>query len=114
MSSWNRIRQRFDIDAILLRGLTRDERAKAALLSAWFFVTVATLWLLKPVRVSSLLVHLGARETPYVRLAGVAAVGVVVMFYSSIVDRLSRVNLVRGANLVFAAVLLAFWGALRI
>jgi len=103
-----------DVRAILLRGLTRRQRAKAALLSAWFFVTVATLWLLKPVRVSSLLVHLGARETPYVRLAGVATVGVVVMFYSWIVDRLSRVNLVRGANLVFAAVLLAFWGALRI
>jgi len=99
---------------VLLRGLTREQRIKAALLSAWFFVTVATLWLLKPVRVASLLVHLGAVETPYVRLAGVATVAVVVTFYSWIVNRLSRVSVVRWAHGVFAIALLLFWIALRI
>jgi hypothetical protein len=49
-----------------IRGLGRQERIKALLLSGWFFVSVATLWLLKPVRVASLLAHLGAAETPYV------------------------------------------------
>ena len=102
------------LDAVLLRGLTRKQRTKAALLCAWFFVTVATLWLLKPVRVASLLVHLGAVETPYVRLAGVATVAVVVTFYSWIVNRLSRVAMVRWAHLIFAGLLLAFWVALRL
>ncbi len=102
------------LDAVLLRGLTRKQRTKATLLCAWFFVTVATLWLLKPVRVASLLVHLGAVETPYVRLAGVATVAVVVTFYSWIVNRLSRVAMVRWAHLIFAGVLLLVWIALRL
>ena len=102
------------LDSLLLRGLSREQRVKAALLSAWFFVTVATLWLLKPVRVASLLVHLGAVETPYVRLAGVVTVAVVVTFYSWIVNRLSRVSMVRWAHGVFAALLLLFWIALRV
>ena len=50
--------------------LERGERVKAALLSSWFFVTVATFWLLKPVRIATLLAHLGARETPYVQARG--------------------------------------------
>jgi AAA family ATP:ADP antiporter len=103
-----------NLDALLLRGLTHTQRVKAGLLCAWFFVTVATLWLLKPVRVASLLVHLGAVETPYVRLAGVATVAVVVTFYSWVVNRLTRVGVVRWANLVFAGLLLAFWIALRL
>lgn len=43
-------------------------------------------------RVASLLAHLGARETPYVRLAGVAAVALVVMLYSWMVVRLYRLG----------------------
>ena len=103
-----------DLDALLLRGLTRQERLKGALLSGWFFVTVATLWLLKPVRVASLLVHLGAVETPYVRLAGVVGVAGVVAFYSWIVNRLTRVAVVRWAHLLFAGALFLFWLALRV
>jgi AAA family ATP:ADP antiporter len=91
------------------RPLTRDERTKAALLSSWFFVTVAILWLLKPVRVATLLVHLGALETPYVRLAAVGVVGIVVALYSFVVNRVSRVQLVRLANVSFAVVLVVFW-----
>lgn len=100
--------------AILLKGLDRQQRIKAALLSSWFFVTIVTLWLLKPLRVASLLAHLGAVETPYVRLAGVATVALVVMFYSAVVNRLSRVSVVRWSNGVFAAVLVLFWGALHV
>jgi AAA family ATP:ADP antiporter len=102
------------LEMLVLRGLTRRQLQKAALLFSWFFLTIATLWLLKPVRVAALLVHLGAAETPYVRLAGVAMVGVVVAFYSWIVNRLSRVGVAVWANVVFALVLLAFWGALRL
>jgi AAA family ATP:ADP antiporter len=94
--------------------LERAERVKAALLSAWFFVTVATFWLLKPVRIATLLAHLGARETPYVRLAAVGIVAVVVAGYSSIVNRITRVQLVRLVNLAFALVLAAFWLAWRV
>ena len=91
------------------RPLTKDERTKAALLSSWFFVTVATLWIIKPVRVATLLAHLGAIETPYVRLASVGVVGIVVALYSLVVNRVSRVQLVRLANACFAALLVVFW-----
>ncbi len=102
-----------DSASIWSRRLTREERVKAALLSSWFFVTVATLWLLKPVRVATLLAHLGAQETPYVRLAAVAVVGVVVGLYSLVVNRVSRVQLVRVANIAFGLVLLFFWALWR-
>jgi ATP:ADP antiporter, AAA family len=101
------------LEAIALRGLDRAQRIKAALLGAWFFVTVATLWLLKPVRVASLLAHLGAEETPYVRLAGLVTLAVVVMLYSLLVGRLSRIGVVRTANGVFGALLVAFWLAMK-
>ncbi len=48
------------------------------------------------------------------RLAGVATVAVVVMMYSAVVNRLSRVSVVKWANLLFGAVLVVFWVALRL
>lgn len=105
---------KLNLGAILLRGVDRPLKIKAALLSSWFFVTVATLWLLKPLRVASLLAHLGATETPYVRLAGVATLAIVVMLYTALVGRLSRIKTVRVANFAFALLLLVFWGALQI
>lgn len=95
------------------RKLTHAERAKAAILGGWLFVTITTLWLLKPIRQASLLTHLGSGEIPYVRLGAVVAVGVVVVVYSRLVDRLTRLQVARGASVVFAAVLVVFWGALR-
>lgn len=97
-----------------LRQLDGPHRVKAALLSGWFFLVITTLWLLKPIRSASLLAHLGSEEIPYVRLGAVAAVMVVVALYSRIVDRLSRVQVAQGASLLFAAVLMGFWGALQL
>ena len=97
-----------------LRSLNRDERIKVALLSGWFFLTVTTLWMIKSVRVAVLLIHFGAKETPYVRLAGVAAVAVTVMFYSAAVNRLSRVGVVRATSAAFSVVLLGLWLTPRI
>lgn len=97
-----------------LRGFSRVERSKVAILGGWFFITITALWLLKPIRQASLLVHLGATELPYARLGAVVAVAVVVAVYSRLVDRLTRLQVARGACLVFAAVLVAFWIALRL
>jgi ATP:ADP antiporter, AAA family len=97
-----------------LRSLSREQRHKAAILAAWFFVTITTLWLLKPIRQASLLAHLGAAELPYVRLGAVVAVAIVVIFYSRLVDRLTRLQVARGASFVFAGVLFAVWVALRL
>ncbi len=94
--------------------LRRGERTKAALLSGWFFLAVATLWLLKSLRITELLVHLGASETPYVRLAGALFVGVAVLVYSMAASRLSRVAMVRATSAVFAALLVGCWVALRV
>jgi AAA family ATP:ADP antiporter len=94
--------------------LSRSELLKVALLSSWFFTSIAALWLLKPVRTASLLAHLGAAELPYLRFGAVAAVGVVVLGYSRVINRFSRLDVVRGSSLLFAVVLLAFWLALRL
>lgn len=96
-----------------MREMTGPERTKAALLSGWFFVVITTLWLLKPIRNASLLAHLGSGEIPYVRLGSVVAVALVVAVYSRVVDRLTRVEVAAGASLLFSAVLVAFWFALR-
>jgi AAA family ATP:ADP antiporter len=100
------------LDALLLRGLTRAQRQKGLLLSAWFCLVVATLWVMKPVRVASLLAHLGAEETPYVRLAGVATIAVAVAAYDRAVDRLSRLGVVVWVHALYAAASFGFWVAL--
>lgn len=92
-----------------LRALDASERLKVALLSAWFFLAIMTLWLLKSARSASLLVHLGAEELPYLRFGSVAAVGLVVLGYSRVVNRLSRLQLVLGASAAFVVVLISFW-----
>jgi AAA family ATP:ADP antiporter len=84
------------------------------LLSSWFFASIAALWLLKPVRTASVLAHLGAAELPYLRFGSVAAVTVVVFGYSRVVNRFSRLEVVRGSSALFAAVLFGFWLALRL
>lgn len=71
------------------------------------------MWLLKPVRTASLLMHLGAEELPYLRFGAVIAVGAVVLGYSRVVDRFSRLDVVRGASAIFAVLLIGFWLALR-
>jgi AAA family ATP:ADP antiporter len=102
-----------DLGAFFLAGVDRHGRIKGIVLSSWFFLTVATLWLLKPVRVASLLAHLGATETPYVRLAGVVAIAFVVGAYSMVINRLTRIGVVQWANALFGAVLVLFWIALK-
>jgi AAA family ATP:ADP antiporter len=93
---------------------TAAERLKTALLSVWFFSTITALWLLKPIRTASLLTHLGAAELPYLRFGAVIAVGVLVLGYSRVVNRFSRIEVVRGSSVLFALVLLAFWVALHL
>lgn len=95
------------------RRLSNAERVKVALLSSWFFSCIAAMWLLKPVRTASLLMHLGAEELPYLRFGAVIAVGAVVLGYSRVVDRFSRLDVVRGASAIFAVLLIGFWLALR-
>jgi ATP:ADP antiporter, AAA family len=97
-----------------LRSLRPDERTKAAILSGWFFLVITTLWLLKPIRQASLLAHLGSGEIPYVRLGAVGVVAVVVVVYSRAIDRLTRIQVARGASVLFSAVLVVFWAALHL
>ncbi|HVK86933.1 MAG TPA: Npt1/Npt2 family nucleotide transporter [Kofleriaceae bacterium] len=98
----------------VFRSLSGRERAKAGILFSWFFLMITTLWLLKPIRQASLLAQLGPTELPYARLGAVVAVALVVLVYSRVVDRLTRLQVASGANVVFAGVLIAFWIALRI
>ncbi len=47
-------------------------------------------------------------------MAALAAVGVIVAIYSRLVDRWSRLQVARGASILFCLVLAAFWAALRV
>ncbi|HEY1954234.1 MAG TPA: Npt1/Npt2 family nucleotide transporter, partial [Polyangiaceae bacterium] len=82
---------------------------KRTLLGSWFFVTVATLWIIKSVRVAALVAVLGAGDTPYVRLASVGVIAIVVLAYSAAASWLTRVELVRATCAAFAVALVAFW-----
>ena len=97
-----------------LSELNSHERLKTGLLSGWFFLCITTLWLLKPIRTASLLSHLGAAELPYLRFGSVVGVGIVVLVYSQVLNRFSRLDLVRGSSALFALVLMLFWLALRL
>jgi ATP:ADP antiporter, AAA family len=94
------------------RPLTNSERLEGTLLAVWFFVITMTLWLLKPIRTAALLTHLGAEELPWLRLASVFVVGVVVLGYSTVVSRLSRLAVVLAANGLFFTLITLLWAAL--
>ena len=95
-------------------GLSRVETAKASLLSAWFFLTRRDALAAQVGARDRAVIHLGARETPYVRLAGVAAVGAAVLAYSIATSRVSRIALVRATCAAFAVALLASWIAVKV
>jgi AAA family ATP:ADP antiporter len=88
---------------------TRRERLEVGLLSAWFFLITTTLWLLKPIRTAALLAHLGSDELPWLRLTSVIVVGSIVLVYSKIVNRLSRLQVALGASGFFCALVMAVW-----
>ena len=104
--SWNPI--------AALRAVEPPARLKVVLLSTWFFLTIMTLWLLKPVRTASLLTHLGVEELPYLRFGSVLAVGIVVIGYSRIVNYFSRLQVMLGASVAFALLLVSVWAALHL
>jgi ATP:ADP antiporter, AAA family len=82
---------------------------EVACLSLWFFVITMALWLLKPIRMAALLAQLGSEELPMLRLGSVLVVGVVVLGYSRVVNRLSRLQVTLGASLLFTLLILAVW-----
>lgn len=99
---------------IAIWDLKPEERLKVLLLATWLFFSVATLWLLKPIRTAALLSHFGAAELPYLRVASALAVGLVAFGYSRLIRRYSRLGAVRGTSLLFAATLVLLWVGLRL
>jgi AAA family ATP:ADP antiporter len=89
--------------------LTRRERLEVGLLSSWFFLITMTLWLLKPIRTAALLAHLGSAELPWLRLTSVVVVGMIVLGYSKVVNRLSRLEVALAASGFFFALVMAVW-----
>jgi ATP:ADP antiporter, AAA family len=93
-------------------GSPRREPLQVALLSAWFFVITAALWLLKPVRTAALLSHLGSAQLPILKFSSVLVVGLVVLGYSRVVNRLSRLQVTLAVSAVFVVLTLAAWAGL--
>jgi AAA family ATP:ADP antiporter len=89
--------------------LVHVQGAEVMCLSLWFFAVTMAIWLLKPIRTAALLTHLGSGELPMLRLGSVAVVGVGVLGYSRIVNRLSRVQVTLGSSGAFAILILSVW-----
>lgn len=104
----------FELVRVLRRwsGSPRRQRVQVALLSAWFFVITAALWLLKPVRTAALLSHLGSAQLPILRFSSVLVVGLLVLGYSQVVNRLSRLQVTLAVSFAFGVLILAVWAGL--
>lgn len=90
----------------------RTERLELSCLSLWFFLITMALWLLKPIRTAALLAHLGSDELPALRLGSVLVVALVVLGYSRVVNRLSRLQVTLGASGLFTLLIVLVWSAL--
>lgn len=96
------------------RVVGREGFAKVVLLFTWFLLVITAFWMLKPVRVASLLSRLGAAETPYVKIASMLTVAGVVALYSRVVDRVSRLRLALGVSLIFSGLFAFVWAAMSL
>ncbi len=81
---------------------------RAAFLFGNFFLIIMALYQLKPASRSLFIEYLGADRLPYVWIGTALAMGVLIGIYHRLVARFSRVGVVLGSCLGFAALLVLF------
>lgn len=86
----------------------RRERVLTALLFCWFFLTVCTYSLLRPVRSSLLLFSLGPAALPWVYMGTALATGIAVFIFSKCAG-LPRKRLIGSVLALFSSNLFAWW-----
>jgi AAA family ATP:ADP antiporter len=99
----------------LLRSLTsvkRGERLLALLMFLWFFITICSYYVIRPVRSSLILEQYGPYALPWVYMGTALATGVVVYVYARCAD-FPRKWLIGTVLLIFASNLFAWWWIAR-
>ncbi len=86
------------------------ERAKTLLMFFYFFLTIALVYILKPIRSSLFLEELGAQNLRYVYIGEGLFLFLVVAVYVQCAKRISRRVLYPSVLLFFIGNLIAFWG----
>lgn len=80
----------------------------------YFFLTITAYYLVKPVSRSLVLEGLGSRLVPYADLVCAIVMGPIVAVFARLVDSVSKTRLVTGSFWTVIAIMVAFWGLLRL
>lgn len=89
--------------------MPKEERTKALLLSAYFFLIVAAFWIQKPLRTSHFIKAVGVANIPWAKLGTALLIIPVMMAYSAGVRRLARGYAALTCSLFFLCTSIAFW-----
>jgi len=89
--------------------IRRGEWGNVFLMFLYFFMIIASYYILKPVRNSLFLEQLGARNLPWVYIGTAVAIGFIILIYGKLSQLVSRKILVPGTILFFILNLLIFW-----
>jgi AAA family ATP:ADP antiporter len=99
----------------LVRGIAnvpRGERLLTLLMFVWFFITLASYYVIRPVRSAFVLEDFGPTVLPWVYMGTAVVTGIVVYVYAKLAS-LPRRLLIGGALLLFASNLFAWWWIAR-
>lgn len=89
------------------------ERGKTLVMSAYFFLIIATVWILKPVRDSLFLEEMGAKSLWGVYIAEGAFMAVVAFGFSQLAKRVTQKTLYLGILSFYIGCIVLFWFLFR-
>lgn len=101
-----------DFFRLLLRPIVRikkEEWTKCLLMFGYFFLTITSYYILKPVRDSVFIDKYGAENLPYVWLLTIVVLSAVVWVYVKIADRVQKNVLLSSTVIFFVSNLVVFW-----
>jgi len=93
--------------------IQKHEWPKGLLMFGYFFLVIATYYIIKPVRSSLFLQSLGSENLPYVYMGEALVVGIVSFFYAKFVDRHKKENILLASTVIFSLCLFFFWFLFR-
>jgi AAA family ATP:ADP antiporter len=89
--------------------IKREEWPKTFLMFLYFFFTITSYYILKPVRDSVFIDKYGAENLPYIWLVTIVVLSLIVSIYVKFVDILAKNVLLSSTVIFFVSNLVAFW-----
>ena len=93
--------------------IRKSEWGSVFLMFLYFFMIIASYYILKPVRNSLFLEQLGARNLPWVYIGTAVVIGFIILIYGKLTQLVSQKFLVPGTITFFIFNLLLFWWAYK-